>query len=90
MENISTSLKSIIYNKDSLKILDQLALPVNFIYEDASTTQAAFFAIKSMKVRGAPLIAITAALSIACELKNKKFNFDINNDFFFYPLFQSI
>ena len=52
----------------SLKIIDQLSLPHRTIYlpiPDASTAHAA---IKQMSVRGAPAIAIVAALSVAVEV----------------------
>ena len=68
------SLQAIIYIEGKLEILNQLLLPNELKYEDCSTCDLAFHAIRQMKVRGAPAIAITAALSLACELKVNQFN----------------
>lgn len=54
----------------SLEILDQLALPHRSIYLPLASCEDAWDAIKQMKVRGAPAIAIVAALSLAVELSN--------------------
>lgn len=52
----------------SLRILDQLLLPHRTTYEQVSTCEEAHAAIKQMKVRGAPAIAIVAALALAVEI----------------------
>lgn len=54
----------------SLEILDQLALPHRSTYLSITTCEDARDAIKQMKVRGAPAIAIVAALSLAVELSS--------------------
>ncbi|VVT55740.1 uncharacterized protein SAPINGB_P004714 [Magnusiomyces paraingens] len=56
----------------TLEILDQLKLPHISEYVSIKDTKDGFDAIRSMTVRGAPAIAIVAALSLAVEL-NKKF-----------------
>ena len=53
-----------------LEILDQLALPHRTTYLQISSCKEAHSAIKQMKVRGAPAIAIVAALALAVELGN--------------------
>lgn len=53
---------------NSLEILDQLALPHRQIYLPIINCEQAWDAIKTMKVRGAPAIAIVAALALAVEL----------------------
>lgn len=58
-------LQAIRYSRGSLQILDQLKLPHEEVYRDIWTVQDAWDAIHSMQVRGAPAIAIVAALSIA-------------------------
>lgn len=63
-------LQAIRYTRGSLKILDQLQLPHREIYEQIRDTKDAWDAIKQMRVRGAPAIAIVAALSLAVELQN--------------------
>lgn len=61
-------LQAIKYSRGSLEILDQLKLPYQEVYRDIHTVQDAWDAIHSMQVRGAPAIAIVAALSIAACL----------------------
>ncbi|KAK3266546.1 hypothetical protein CYMTET_24837 [Cymbomonas tetramitiformis] len=61
-------LEAIIYKRGSLQLLDQLKLPLASVYIDIKDCQAAWVAIKEMQVRGAPAIAITAALALAVEL----------------------
>ncbi|KAJ5611515.1 Initiation factor 2B alpha/beta/delta [Penicillium herquei] len=61
-------LQAIRYNQGSLEILDQLQLPFVEKYIPIQTTEDAWHAIKDMKVRGAPAIAIVAMLSLAAEL----------------------
>lgn len=58
-------LEAIKYRRGKLEILDQLKLPHQEIYLDIKTPEEAWHAIKSMQVRGAPAIAIVAALSLA-------------------------
>lgn len=56
----------------SLEILDQLALPHRSTYLPITSCEDAWDAIKQMKVRGAPAIAIVAALSLAVELSRER------------------
>lgn len=71
---MTQTLKAIWYENGRLKILNQLLLPHVFEYEDCNTTSLAFDAIKQMKVRGAPAIAIVAALALACEVQAQTFS----------------
>ncbi|KAJ3161315.1 hypothetical protein HDU86_007097 [Geranomyces michiganensis] len=52
----------------SLQVLDQLKLPFETTYETVASCKDGHHVIRSMKVRGAPAIAIVAALSLAVEL----------------------
>jgi methylthioribose-1-phosphate isomerase len=61
------------YSEGRLTVLNQLLLPFETVYEDVSSCEDGHHQIKSMKVRGAPLIAIVAALSLAVEIKARKF-----------------
>uniref|UniRef100_A0A3Q2GRX2 Methylthioribose-1-phosphate isomerase 1 n=1 Tax=Cyprinodon variegatus TaxID=28743 RepID=A0A3Q2GRX2_CYPVA len=63
------TLEAIRYRSGSLQILNQLLLPHQTVYEDIRSVQNAYQAIKSMKVRGAPAIAIVGCLSLAVELR---------------------
>ena len=60
--------RTIWYEDDVVKIIDQTKLPHNFIIKDLETVDHAVNAIKSMEVRGAPLIGATAAFGIALSL----------------------
>lgn len=64
-------LEAIKYQRGRLEVLDQLQLPHRTHYDAAYTVQDGFDAIKSMRVRGAPAIAIVAILSLAVELQGK-------------------
>ena len=61
--------RTIWYDDDVVKIIDQTKLPHNFIIKDLETVDHAVNAIKSMEVRGAPLIGATAAFGIALAIK---------------------
>jgi methylthioribose-1-phosphate isomerase len=58
------------HEKKTLSILNQLLLPHETVFEEILSTKDAWDAIKSMKVRGAPAIAIVGLLSLAVELKS--------------------
>ncbi|RAH72731.1 S-methyl-5-thioribose-1-phosphate isomerase [Aspergillus aculeatinus CBS 121060] len=62
------TLQAIKYRDGVLAILDQLQLPYVENYIDVKTSEQAWHAIKTMQVRGAPAIAIVAALALASEL----------------------
>lgn len=62
------NLQAIKYTRGRLEVLDQLRLPHEHHYDEVSTCEEAFDCIKSMRVRGAPAIAIVAALALAVEL----------------------
>lgn len=64
------SLQSLKYARGSLQVLDQLLLPNETLYIDVTGVDDAWSVIRKMQVRGAPLIAITAALGLAVELSN--------------------
>ena len=65
------SLQSIVYTRDSFKLLDQRQLPLNTVFEEIKTVQDIWTAIKEMRVRGAPAIAVSAALGIATAANNE-------------------
>ena len=55
-----------------VKIIDQTKLPHRFIIKDLGTVKDAINAIKTMEVRGAPLIGGTAAYGIVLAIKENK------------------
>lgn len=64
---MSNLLESLQYTRGAFKVLDQLLLPHETKYVDVLGVEDAWKVIRSMQVRGAPLIAITAALGLAVE-----------------------
>ncbi|KAK6152020.1 hypothetical protein DH2020_014655 [Rehmannia glutinosa] len=64
------SLQAICYKRGSLQLLDQRKLPLESTYLDIKDSKDGWDAIKDMVVRGAPAIAIAAALSLAVEVSN--------------------
>lgn len=86
---MKTNLQAIRYQNNHLEILNQLLLPDKFVYENCLSTKEGWEVIHQMKVRGAPAIAITAALSLACELSEideNIFNLDSLKNFIFDKL----
>ncbi|DBB14334.1 TPA: hypothetical protein ACH3X3_004644 [Trebouxia sp. C0006] len=61
-------LQAIQYVRGRLKLLDQRRLPLEETWLSIESVEAAWSAIKDMVVRGAPAIAIAAALALAAEL----------------------
>ncbi|XP_057851662.2 methylthioribose-1-phosphate isomerase [Cryptomeria japonica] len=64
------TLQSIRYSRGRLQLLDQRKLPHESVYIDIHDSTAGWHAIQDMVVRGAPAIAISAALSLAVEVIN--------------------
>lgn len=56
---------------NTLEILDQLVLPYLTNYIKIATIEDAYQAIRQMKVRGAPAIAIVGAFALTVDLSNK-------------------
>lgn len=65
-------LEAIRYKPGSLQILNQLKLPHQEEYDEIRLAEDGWHAIKDMRTRGAPAIAIVAALALAVELANNK------------------
>ena len=61
--------KTIWFENNVVKIIDQTKLPHQFIIKDLKTVKDAVNAIKIMEVRGAPLIGGTAAYGIALAVQ---------------------
>jgi len=69
----------IIYDGNSLSLLDQRALPLEEKWIKCSNADQTAEAIKDMVVRGAPAIGVTAAYGAAMEIRNATEAGDINN-----------
>ena len=60
--------RTIWYEENVVKIIDQTKLPHQFIIKELKTVKDAINAIKTMEVRGAPLIGGTAAYGIVLAI----------------------
>ncbi|MDB9743174.1 S-methyl-5-thioribose-1-phosphate isomerase [Pelagibacteraceae bacterium] len=65
------SYRTIWFENNIVKIIDQTMLPHQFIIKDLKTVQDAINAIKTMEVRGAPLIGATAAYGLVLSIIEK-------------------
>ena len=70
------SYKTIWFKNNLVKIIDQTKLPHQFVIKDLRTIKDAINAIKTMEVRGAPLIGATAAYGLVLSIIER------NNSFF--------
>ena len=66
------SYRTIWFENNLVKIIDQTKLPHQFIIKDLKTVKDAINAIKTMEVRGAPLIGATAAYGLVLSIIEKK------------------
>ena len=65
------SYKTIWFENNYVKIIDQTKLPHRFIIKDLKNLKDAINAIKTMQVRGAPLIGATAAYGLVLSIIEK-------------------
>jgi methylthioribose-1-phosphate isomerase len=65
------SYKTIWFDNNLVKIIDQTKLPHQFIIKELKTVKDAINAIKTMEVRGAPLIGATAAYGLVLSIIEK-------------------
>ncbi len=63
--------RTIWFENNLVKIIDQTKLPHKFIIKDLKTVEDCINAIKTMEVRGAPLIGATAAYGIVLSIIEK-------------------
>ena len=60
--------RTIWFENNIIKIIDQTKLPHQFVIKDLKTVKDAINAIKLMEVRGAPLIGATAAYGLVLSI----------------------
>ena len=60
--------RTIWFENNIVKIIDQTKLPHKFVIKDLKTVKDAINAIKIMEVRGAPLIGATAAYGLVLAI----------------------
>ena len=65
------SYRTIWFENNTVKIIDQTKLPHQFIIKNLKTVQESINAIKTMEVRGAPLIGATAAYGLVLSIIEK-------------------
>ena len=65
------SYRTIWFDNNIVKIIDQTKLPHQFIIKNLKTSKDAINAIKTMEVRGAPLIGATAAYGLVLSIIEK-------------------
>ena len=65
------SYRTIWFENNLVKIIDQTKLPHQFIIKNLKTVKDAITAIKTMEVRGAPLIGATAAYGLVLSIIEK-------------------
>ena len=70
------SYRTIWFENNVVKIIDQTKLPHQFVVKDLKTVKESINAIKNMEVRGAPLIGATAAYGLVLSINE-------NNDLSF-------
>ena len=63
--------RTIWFENNIVKIIDQTKLPHKFIIKDLKTVKDSINAIKNMEVRGAPLIGATAAYGLVLSILEK-------------------
>ena len=63
--------RTIWFDNNIVKIIDQTKLPHKFIIKDLKKVQDAINAIKTMEVRGEPLIGATAAYGLVLSIIEK-------------------
>ena len=64
--------RTIWFENNSVKIIDQTKLPHQFIIKNLITVKDSINAIKTMEVRGAPLIGATAAYGLVLSIIEDK------------------
>ena len=65
------SYRTIWFENNLVKIIDQTKLPHQFVIKKLKTVQEAINSIKTMEVRGAPLIGATAAYGLVLSILEK-------------------
>jgi len=76
-------IKTIYFDGDAVILLDQSKLPGQMVHEKCTSPEEVANAIKMLKVRGAPLIGVTAAFGIAMAVNNYTGLRDDLDDYFF-------
>src|SRR5256885_16108708 len=65
MRDEAKSVRTVDWADGRVRLIDQTRLPAEFVLLDLESLDAVADAIRTMKVRGAPAIGVTAALGLA-------------------------
>lgn len=66
-------IRSIEWNDDAVRIIDQTQLPEKLVYIDLGTPEEVWEAIRKLRVRGAPAIGIAGAMGLSLGVARKKY-----------------
>lgn len=61
---------TITWKNNKVRIIDQTRLPLKLVYLDLDTVRGLWWAVKSLKVRGAPALGIAAAFGVVLGMRN--------------------
>ena len=84
---MTTDSEPIAWKNDCLEILDQTLLPGTMLYLQLTTIEQAFEAIQKLRVRGAPMIGITAAYGLYLGMRGLSLG---STEAFFHALDEKI
>lgn len=77
MDNSVRDIRSIIWEDDSILIIDQTKIPLETVFKNLDTVEDVWNAIFKLEVRGAPAIGIAAAYGLYISIRDfKACNFD--------------
>jgi methylthioribose-1-phosphate isomerase len=76
------NLETIVFENNTLRIIDQTKLPSQFRYLTLNTLDDVIDAIKGLKVRGAPAIGVTAAYGLYIHARNLRLSRSLNKTVF--------
>jgi len=65
-------MRTIWWEKDTVRLIDQLRLPQELVIQDCHTPQEVAEAIRTMKLRGAPAIGVAAAYGLALAARTSQ------------------
>lgn len=66
--------QSVSWENDHLRMIDQTQIPEKKVYLQLNTIEEIFEAIRSLRVRGAPAIGVTAAYGLYLGMRNETFS----------------
>ncbi len=65
-------IETIQWNKNAVRLIDQTKLPSRLTYVDIKSLSKLIYAIRTMKIRGAPALGVAAALGMYLGIKDVK------------------